>query len=154
MPNGDPEFYVTAQSKLEAFFEPIASVLTDFARQHNVKLRKYYHQFPSWDFSFRHPRGGAAQVEVVHENNDTVSLACSWWYDDYETLTRFIKRSRGKAFSPDSQLLTQELEKALALILSWQFGTWDEHHSGMKQWRQFTKEQFEAHLGHYPEVTL
>jgi hypothetical protein len=153
MPNGDPDFHVNEEPKLEAFFGPIAEVLTDFSRRHNLELQKYYHQASSWDLTFRHPQGGVGKIDVCRYTDETillndlrslalggkidayshtdakVFLASIWWYDDHDKLTRFIKHVKHEPISRDAQLLLEALESSLKLILSWQFGQWDDQYA-------------------------
>lgn len=179
MPNGDPDFHLKEEPKLAAFFQPIAEVLTDFSQRYNLKLQKYYHQAPSWDFVFRHPQGGVGKIDVYRYTDETIllkdfhSLAPSgtsdvygqiddrvfltsiWWYDDYDKLTRFIKRVKHEPIHRDAQLLLAALESSLRLIVSWQFGQWDDHFSGYDSWKKtWTKKQFEALSDDYPELRM
>jgi hypothetical protein len=151
MPNGDPDFHLNEQPKLEAFFEPLAEVLTAFAQRHNVKLQKYYHQAPSWDFTFRHPQSGVGKIDVHRYSDDSVFLISYWWYDDYDLLTRFGKRVKHEPIPADAPRLSIALESSLRLVVSWQFGQWDDQYGGFDSWKQgCTKEQFEALSNDYP----
>jgi hypothetical protein len=155
LPNGDPEFHLKEEPELETFFRPIADALTAFARQHNLKLEKYYHQSPSWSFTFRHPQGGVAKIQVCRESAEAAGLLCFWWYDEYDQLTRHMKNSKGKSksVSREPEALTRELEECLKLVVSWQFGTWDEHCGGYDSWKKtWTKQQFDALLDSYPTL--
>ena len=58
MPNGNPKFNVEELPKLEEFFAPFSDELQRFAEKHNLLIDKYWHQFHSWRFSFKHPKGG------------------------------------------------------------------------------------------------
>lgn len=152
MPNRDPNFQMTEMPELDEFFRPIANVLTDFARRHNLKLTKYYHYAPSWSFAFRHPCGGVGKVEVCREHSEALQVLCSWWFDDYDKLTRFIKTYKGESLPRDSQMLDHELEQSLNVVLAWLFGTWDEQQGGYHSWKNtWTKEQFNALLEQYPD---
>jgi hypothetical protein len=155
MPNGSPEFHLRDRPELEMFFRPIADVLAGFARRHNLILEKYYHEAPSWTCSFRHPDGGIARIEIRRETNKTVALVCCWWYDDYERLTRFLKKLKGEPKLLDPRMLSSELEISLKLILSWRFGAWDEQYSGYDSWKNtWTKQQFDALSELYPTPTI
>ena len=179
MPNGDPDFHLREAPKLDAFSRPIAEVLIDFARRHNLKLQKYYHQAPSWDFTFRHPQGGVGKIDVYRytdeaillndlrhltasgssdvygQTDDRIGLASIWWYDDYDKVTRFIKRVRHEPIRRDVQTLPGALENSLRLIVSWPFGQWDEHFGRYDTWKKtWAKGEFEALLEGYPELRM
>ena len=124
MPNGDPDFYEKEFPELESFFAPVASVLTEFGRRHNLALEKYYHQSPSWRFNFRHPQGGVASLDVMRESAESIKIYSYWWVDDYDTFSRSIKRDEtppGRLADTD---LGRILEDRLADILSWEKGAW------------------------------
>jgi hypothetical protein len=150
MPNGDPRSNVKMQ-ELDEFFRTIAEVLTQFAQRHNLKLQKYYHESPSWSFTFRHPKGGVAKIEVARESANTLHLSSSWWYDNYDNATRFARKTISQSLPRTPKVLDSELEKTLSLITSWQFGEWDESHGGNDSWKtNWTKQQFELLLEQYP----
>src|ERR1700719_5404086 len=110
MPNGDSGFQVK-ERELEKFFQTVAGVLTQSSQRHNLKLEKYYHQSPSWSFTFRHPKGGVAKIEVSRESPDTLGLSSCWWYDDYDKLTRFARKTKSRSLPPTPRVLTDELEE-------------------------------------------
>ena len=149
MPNGKPNFR-HEMSELEEFFLPVAEVLHDFARRHNLRLTKYYHQAPSWSFTFRHPHGGLGKIEVLRESGEYLQVLGSWWFDDYDELTRFLKTHRGRSLPRDPQSLEREMQEALHLVLAWPFGKWDEQRRGNRVWKAtWTKEQFQSLLDQY-----
>jgi hypothetical protein len=155
LPNGDAEFHAQKRPELDRFFAPIADILTAFARQHNLKLERYYHQAPSWSFTFRHPRGGVGKIEVCREDACKVSVLCGWWYDEYDTLTRFSRSLKSQHLDLDPQVLSSEMEKYVRIVLSWQFGTWDERVGGNDSWlKSWSKQQFEALLDGYPIIRI
>jgi hypothetical protein len=149
MPNGQSGAGHLLQ--LERLFAPIADILESFRERHNLDLEKYYHEEPSWSFTFRHPSGGIGKISVLRSRLDELDLDCSWWYDDYDTMTRHIRRSRKEHLSAEVELIHEELERFLKLILSWKFGSWDEIHSGNKAWQKmWSREQFLHLLEKYP----
>jgi hypothetical protein len=151
MPNGHPDFDVKERKELDRFFSALAPALEGFAQRHNLRLQKYYHQAPSWDFLFRHPSGGVGQIEVQRASEATISIVSDWWYDDYDAATRFIKSTTLGPMPVNSEV-TIKLENALSEVLSWRFGDWDEQHTRGTVWREtWTKEQFEKLPAEYPE---
>lgn len=129
-------------SELESFFAPFAAVLQSFRERHNLKLEKYYHEEPSWSFTFRHPSGGVGKISVLR-SRDEVDFDCSWWYDDYDTMTRHIKRAREEHVPAQAEVMGEELERTLPVVLSWQAGSWDEAHGGYKVWQKtWTRDEF------------
>ena len=151
MPNGDPDFHVNEEPKLEAFFSPIADILIEFAQRRNLRMEKYYHQSPSWDFTFKHPQGGVGKIEASRETDTSLSLHCIWWHDDYDRVTRSLKRLKGEPLLREPQALRDALEKSLKTILSWQFGQWDDEYGGYHDWKShWTKAQFDSQMDLYP----
>jgi hypothetical protein len=58
---------------------------------------------------------------------------------------------RSKSVSLSPGILNDELEKVLELVMSWQFGEWDELHGGYDSWKKnWTKDQFELLVNQYP----
>jgi len=52
-----------------------------------------------------------------------------------------------------SQILNAELEKCLRMLLSWEFGSWDEEYGGNNEWsRNWTRDQFDALVEQYPTL--
>ena len=135
MPNGDPDFGVKQKPELERFFGVIGTVLEEFAGRHNLRIEKYYHQSPSWDFLFRHPKGGVGKIGVERSIEATVHIRSIWWYDDYDAATRFT-RSASVGPVPLNPELADGLEKALSKLLSWRFGDWHERHTAYTSWRE------------------
>ncbi len=119
MPNGDPNWYKTKRPKLEEFFSRISHVLEDFAKNYNLKVEKYYHQFPSWDLVFRHPKGGIGQIEIHECDSTDVEILVSWWIDCFTTSRRDYKQGEGVKCSLDPVVLRAQLEKSFELVLSW-----------------------------------
>lgn len=152
MPNGQPDFVEKERPALERFFAPLADVLTDFGRRHNLRLTKYYHDAPSWSFTFKHPCGGVGKIEVERQNEARFRIACQWWYDDYDNLTRSLKRFIGDAHPRNADVLGQELAQALQQVVSWEFGRWDEKRGGYSWQSTWTKEQFQALQEQYPTI--
>jgi hypothetical protein len=120
--------------------------LEKFAAQHNLRLTKYYHQSSTWDFTFKHPKNGAAKIEVHKDTDSTLGVYAYWWFDDYENFTRYIKKSEKKTVQLNPKDLENLLTTAFQAVLGWQFGTWDEKHTSETYrtgWKQFSKEQYQ-----------
>jgi hypothetical protein len=153
MPNGQSGSRDEYLLQLAAAFEPVAQVLEKFGERHNLRLEKYYHEEPSWSFTFRHPSGGIGKIGILSRSTEGegFDLNCSWWYDDYDSLKRHIKSFRKDHLPANPDILSEELERCLALVLSWVFGNWDEVHSGNKTWKKnWTREQFLGLVERYP----
>lgn len=70
---------------LEAF-EWLAPVLMEFAGKHSLSIDRYKRGFPVWEFYCRHPRGGAASLQLgLAESRDTGEIGAivqpHWWMD-------------------------------------------------------------------------
>ncbi len=82
-------------------------------------VNKYYHQFPCWDVSFRHPKEGVAHIEIRKESDDKVRICPVWWIDDSKTKTRISFSSEGEVSPLDTDKVREILEAALTCIVSW-----------------------------------
>jgi|SRR5581483_2837202 len=149
MPNGHVDD--SGRAELERFFAPIAETLETFARQHNLKLERYYHDAPVWQFTFRHPAGGIGKIEVSRHGEEKIRPSLAWWFDDYDTLQRHTKIVVENELEMKPELITRDLEAALRLILSWKFGQWDNTYKGNDVWkRTWTRDEFVKLLDQYP----
>jgi len=119
MPNGDPDWRKKELPKLKVFFKRIAPVLKKFAKNHNLKIDKYYHQGSDWTFRFRHPEAGVGNIEVIKRDEQYVYLYPSWWVDYYDTSRRDFKHGPGVKSSLDPKILRRHLDEMLQLVISW-----------------------------------
>lgn len=151
VPNGNPKFREEELPGLELFFSSIADTLNEFAAKHNLRIDRYYHQSPSWAFRFRHPKGGAASVEVMREADDSIMVYSSWWLDDYKAFTRFARGDEGVQSRMGDENLEQILEEQFRRILSWELGEWTEVVTGFEAaWESAGKEYVEGDVERYP----
>ncbi len=153
MPNGNPNFEKEELPLLEAFFSRISSVLELFSNEHNLLIKKYYHEGPSWSFMFKHPIGGVGKIDVQKNDNDTVCVGYGWWIDDYDTSTRFMKYPppSGK-IGLDHIGLRQALEDALADILQWKKENLISHKAPHPWSKHCSKEQFYKQYENLPDL--
>lgn len=153
MPNGDPDFAETTLHEFEAFFAPISETCQQFAKQHNIKIVRYYHESPTWSFLFRHPAGGIAKIDLEKRSETTIGIWQYWWHDNYENATRSVRTKKHDPLSVHDAQIATELESALADVLSWESGHWDSVHSGYESWHShWTKSEFEALEQDYPTL--
>jgi len=152
MPNGDPDFADSTLPKLEAFFAPFAKTCERFADLHNIKIEKYYHEFPAWSFLFRHPAGGIGKIDLVRKTETTINVWRYWWHDDYDAATRSIKNEETQPILAANANVDELLETSLSEILTWNYGDWDSVHDGYESsWhKHWTKDQFKALDNDYP----
>ena len=151
MPNGSQHFYEQELPALEAFFSRIETVLTQFGDVHNLKIDRYWHQLPSWRFSFKHPKRGLACIEVIKESDTEIKIYSYWWMDDFEKATRYSCRLETEPFMPDARKLQPLLESILSEILSRPLDAWSEIKSGLEQiWSIYSKEEFLKFEDSYP----
>lgn len=143
MPNGGGPEFVAQLPQLESFFSKIATVLETFAQKHNLKLEKYYHDFPAWSFLFRHPLAGLGHIQVTKKGDEAVTIAGMWWVDDHRTMTRASKDTITENVPADPIDLAEALEESLHQILSWPLGQWDETGSPLSRmpppWHRFER---------------
>lgn len=152
MPNGNPKFHEDELPALEAFFTPIADVLTHFASDHNLMLDKYYHQSPSWRLNFRHPKGGIASIDVMKESDHTLKIYGYWWLDDFDKFTRFIKRDESDVLDVGDTNLRVLVEKKFKEILSWELGEWTQNATGYEEyWKPQGRKWIEKDVERYPK---
>jgi hypothetical protein len=129
-------------------------VFLNFAAEHHLRVDKYWNDFPSWRFSFRHPKGGVACIEVFREGETNLSLSAYWWVDDYDRGTRSSRVYRSEVLIGDSIKLEGLLEETLTTVVAWPLDSWTDVNTGLgDSWkRTFTKEQFERQVHDYPSL--
>ena len=149
MPNGDPNWMKDEYPKLEEFFRKIASVITCFAKLHNLKINKYYHQFPSWDLQFRHPIGGIGQIEIGRADENNLDVFICWWKDNFEKNLRYSKNGE-KQIITVGELSKNFLENKFREIISWSEADLKPFPAGCDWSKHATKEKFEAQINEYP----
>ena len=150
MPNGSPNFHEEELPALESFFSTIAGDLNEFASRHNLSLEKYWHQFPSWRFNFRHPKGGVASIEVMKEG-DSVRIYSYWWLDNYDEFTRYEKRDESEMVEK-SKVNLDFLESKFRGIISWELGEWTQVATGHEDyWKPHGREYIEKDVERYPQ---
>jgi len=139
-------------SPLDDFFSQFSWAFLNFAAQHHLRVDKYWHDFPSWRFSFRHPKGGAACIEVFREGDTELSVSGYWWIDDYDQGTRHSRTYKSEVFTVDDIEMPDLLEVILTTIVGWLLDSWTDVNRDLgDSWKKcFTKEQFELELDNYP----
>jgi hypothetical protein len=151
MPNGHPKWTEKELPKLEEFFSKIASVLEEFARAHNLMIERYYHQGSAWTFMFQNSKGGNGQIEVEKSGHDSVLIRRSWYIDDYDNNTRWLKYPLGKKYSLEHRILREVLEESLKQIFSWNKEDLEPHKNKYYTWSKiFSKAEFEQQQAKYP----
>jgi hypothetical protein len=113
-----------AQPALRATFERLAPALLEFAERHSLSIERYRRGFPVWEFSCRHPRGGAASVQLgLAEARDTGKVAATvqpyWWRDLQDEERRLATNFPAlRLVSIDAVEVREALEHELAKVLS------------------------------------
>jgi len=79
MANGDPNFHRKELPELERFFARLAPAITRFADRYSLRIERYYHQLPSWELHFAHPKGGSAYLEIRREGKSSFRVLSMWW---------------------------------------------------------------------------
>jgi hypothetical protein len=112
------------QSDLRAAFDRLTPGLMTFAERHSLSIERYKRGFPIWEFSCRHPRGGAASVQLgLAKARDSGSVGATvqphWWVDMHD------ERRRVAASFPALRLVSlneveirEALEHELAKVLA------------------------------------
>jgi hypothetical protein len=105
MANGHPDFEIEQLPRLERFFSVIAQPLEQFASRHRLRLVKYENTRSSWDFVFRHPAGGVAQIQVLPHTDDDVLIVAHWEITDLTAFRRStLSMDRGAVRREDPRL--------------------------------------------------
>ena len=154
MPNGlshDPQ-YQEIFAVYELFFSPLSGLLVAFSENHNLIVRKYYHDAPSWSLCFSHPSGGAARIDLSRKSESTVSILGIWWVDDYDSSTRSIKQTDAIECEPIVLAVEPHLIQTLKSVLSFTPGDWSQVATGYEKFwhKTWTKEQFDKLNSHLP----
>ncbi len=119
MPNGDPKFHETELPKLDAFFARFADALTAFATERGLRIERYYHQLPSWEFCFKHPAGGSAYVEMRRVDDDVFRLHSAWWIDDRRNRKRRSHHVTSQDYRVEGTDIRQVLAEAYDAVQAW-----------------------------------
>jgi hypothetical protein len=152
VPNGDPHFDLRRQ---EQWFAPLAGGIKAFAREYNLFIDMYYHDSPSWDLRFNHPKGGNASLSISNVARDHASIGSSWYVDDYDHFTRSIHWRGARSIRKEPELVREALAEEFHAIIAVPFGAWNQVARGYEAiWGQYTKEQFYALGPHYPKPII
>ena len=106
-----------------AEFERLTPELTDFAESHGLLVERYKRGFPMWTFMFRHPKGGAASMQLsIAVSKDTreplATIFPHWWQDDKTGLRRKLGEFAVlRDLVPEASTLRSALERSLADLL-------------------------------------
>jgi hypothetical protein len=141
-------------SHLDKFFSQFSWVFVNFAAEHHLRVDKYWHDFPSWRFCFRHPKGGAACIEVFREGETHLSIFGYWWMDDYDQGRRSVRKYRSEILTVDAIKLADLLDLTLSTIVDWPLDSWTDVNTEFgDSWKKnFTKEEFELEFDNYPRL--
>ena len=143
MPNGNPHFNEEELPALEEFFSRIGGVLTRFADDFNLTVARYWHQFPSWRFTFKHPKGGLACIEVMKSGESEIEIYGYWWVDDFDQATRYSHGKVCTTYRLEDLELYDLLKDRLERIVSWTRDDLTDVSSGLEEaWSIFKKEDF------------
>jgi hypothetical protein len=154
VPNGTPDFGEKDLPLLEAFFARLSGALTRFAEAHTLTTEKYWHQCPSWRFTFRHPKGGLACLEVMKEGDEEVVIYSYWWIDDVEKARRNSCRAQSERLTLDEIQIHRRIEETLSMVLSWSLDDLTTKATGFEQaCKGRSKEDLQRELSQYPYPT-
>jgi hypothetical protein len=156
MPNGVYDLSRDDWTKIQTFFDGLSPILFTFAVAHNLAIDKYYHDAPAWTFRFRHPRGGGAGLRVERVDDLTVKIGSSWYLDEYESFTRYLKWGPEKQLPLTKVDLRGVLETSLQEIVHWNENDLTAHPDYKNIWSVYTKEEWQqmSSLEQLPELKL
>jgi len=104
-------------------FQRLTPELADFADSHALLVERYKRGFAMWTFLFRHPKGGAAslQLSIALSRETGEALATifpHWWRDDEAELRRKLGELAAlRDVTLEASVLRSALERALADVL-------------------------------------
>ena len=112
------------EAVLKGAFERLAPELKKFAERHSLHVERYKRGFSIWTFVFRHPKGGAASLQLsINLTRDTGDLRATvlahWWVDiadEHRRLAADFHSVRVPTLeTPD---VIEALERVLARLLA------------------------------------
>ena len=106
-------------AKVKEFFMKIEDVLHLFAKDHNLRIEKYYHYIPGWEFLFRHQLGGQCYIEILKSDKNNVSICGCWSLDNDKSGEYFNKHTERVLYPANKSELPTRLYDMLKLVLSW-----------------------------------
>jgi hypothetical protein len=104
-------------------FQRLTPELADFAESHALLVERYKRGFAMWTFLFRHPKGGAASLQlsitVSRETGEPLAtIFPHWWRDDETELRRKLGELAAlRDVAPEASIVRSALERALADVL-------------------------------------
>ncbi len=133
------------------FFDVTGPQMETFARTHDLKLVRWLKDAPIWCLSFRHPRGGSAQIHVRPGPSDCAVLDSSWHRDDYDTETRRLAQTAKREVASSDPEFREGLSEELRGVLSWSDEDLGEPHrmtagSWHSRWDKTAFERLDSHL--------
>jgi hypothetical protein len=142
MPNGDPFASPTEWKSIKTFFQGLSPILSTFAATHNLAIDEYYHESPSWTFRFRHPKGGAGGIHVERVNDSTIRVGGSWYIDEFENFTRYLKSDEGSDLILGAIDVRELLEKKLKDIVTWNKSDMTSFPDYERFWSLYSREEW------------
>lgn len=146
------EFEPNLSNQERSFFEVVGPRLEQFAKEHNLKLEKWFKEIGIWELEFRHSLGGAAHVLIFPSGPKTAEIHSAWWLDDYDQESRRIASSEpriSEIWDPD---LENALKDEIQQVLRWtesNLGGPDTMPVGM--WHNYmTRQEFEESTASLP----
>src|SRR5256885_16709010 len=114
----EPELADDKFAELEGCFSPLAPMLQAFAERHNLRIEKYRHLSPRWDFVFRPGADEIGCIMVLREDRDGVSVFGVRELRDVERFRRAIRSWRGSIIFRDDPRLEGALKSLLVEIVT------------------------------------
>jgi hypothetical protein len=137
-------------AKVEDFFKNNQLVLVNFSERYGLFIDKYYHNDSTWDFRFKHPKGGVATVELkYHPEINMITVSGNWYIDVYDEFTRYLKWGDTSIVSNENSL-REMLKKYLVEILKWEKSEMTAYRDYENPWKEYSKNEFEAMVN--PEI--
>ena len=149
MPNGNPDFDA---EKLDKWFEPIASVIEDFAKRRNLLIDKYYHDSPSWCLRFEHPKGGDAYIALLRDFAGQLLISSAWNFSCFEEFTMSSHCRDGEIIERAPGRVAKTLEREFLAVTDLELGNWTSISGGYEDvWGEYSKEEWLSMKSNLPD---
>ncbi len=139
--------------EFEAYFQPVAKEIENFAQQHHLLIQKYVQDAPIWSLCFEHSEGGFAKVDIYKIDDNKLAIQGVWWLDSYEEFSRSIKWTAKMELLKQIESINSCLEKSFQEILSWTKQDLERVSIDYKPyWSKYSKEEFENMNPRWPKA--
>jgi hypothetical protein len=143
MPNGGPDYTIEEWDRVDDYFKKNQEVLIAFSETYGLFIDKYYHNDSSWDFRFRHPKGGHATIELKYNpKTNQILISSNWYIDVYDEFTRYLQWGDTEIVTNETNLF-ETLKKRLIDMSKWDKNKMKTYGGYKDSWGKYSKTEFE-----------